>query len=410
MAESLSKIVEAWLQRVVLGPPTFAANGDLPNMVVYPIYPTELSADPPNILTLEDGLRKGVKLSDTGMVSQVHVNNPLDAPILVGESDILVGPTQLRSVQISCLIPPNRRSSLPVSCVEAGQPTVYQAAFTATEACPWYIRSFKTEQLARHGEAHQHRIWDNIKSYLENTGAVSKTHDVRAVFGRYGDDVRVLSEIFPARPGQVGVVSPVGQDLFLELFADPEIFEERYDKVLESALIEAIAHPTDQVTRPAHARQMLDDLAHASRDSKVLQSRSLQSSGRSLVFSADGISGSALLSGSHPVQLAAHKRCWGHGRPFFEQLDELESGQKRWHSQQRSFVDQLERDYSKRRRRYKAFKDSLKPKWKESEVAIEPDFDDGFASEERDSSPAPVPLNPSVHQFFLDLFKKQLDV
>jgi hypothetical protein len=114
--------------------------------------------------------------------------------------------------------------------------------------------------------------------------------------------------------------------------------------------------------------------------------------------------------GSHPVQLAAHKRCWGHGRPFFEQLDELESGQKRWHSQQRSFVDQLERDYSKRRRRYKAFKDSLKPKWKESEVAIEPDFDDGFASEERDSSPAPVPLNPSVHQFFLDLFKKQLDV
>ena len=404
MAESLSRIVEDWLRHLVLGPPTFDADGDLPNMVVYPIYPTEISPDPSGMVSLSDGLRKGVRLSDTGLVSQVHVNNPLDAPILVGESDILIGPTQLRSVQISCLVPPNRRASLPVSCVEAGQPTVYQAEFTAAEACPWYIRSFKTEQLARHGEPHQHRIWDNIKSYLQGAGAVvSKTHDVRAVFSRYGADLRVLSDVFPAKPGQVGVVSAVGQDLFLELFGDPEMFEERYEKVLESALIEAVAHPTDQITPPGHARDMLDELAHASRDSKLVQSRSLESSGRSLVFSADGISGSALLSGSHPVHLAAHKRCWGYGKPFADQLDELESGRKLWNSEQRSFVNQLERDYSQRRRRYKAFKDSLKPKWATSDRHDE--FEE-FASEEEDSSPAPVPLNPAVHEFFLQLFKK----
>ena len=245
MAESLSSIIDSWLRELVLGPPIFDSDGDLSNMVVYPIYPTQLSPDPPGMVTLSDGLRKGVRLNDTGLVSQVHVDNPLEAPILVGESDILVGPTQLRSVQVSCLVPPNRRASLPVSCVEAGQPTVYQAEFTSTESCPWFLRSFKTEQLARHGEPHQHRIWDNIKSYLENAGATSKTSDVRAVFSRYGGDMRALGDVFPSRPGQVGVISAVGQDLFLELFGDPEIFEESYETVLESALIEAIAHPSD---------------------------------------------------------------------------------------------------------------------------------------------------------------------
>ena len=140
-----------------------------------------------------------------------------------------------------------------------------------------------------------------------------------ALLGQYGADVNGLSDVFPPRPGQVGVISAVGQDLFLELFGDPEIFEDRYDQVLKSALVEAVAHPTAVVTPTDHAQGMLGDLVLASKDSKVVQSRSLQDSGRSLVFSSGGISGSALLSGGRPVHLSAHKRCWGYGRPFDEQ-------------------------------------------------------------------------------------------
>ncbi len=375
-------------------------------MVVYPIYPTQLGPDPPDMVTLTQGLRKGVRLNDTGMVSQVHVKNPLDTTVLVGESDVLIGPTQLRSVQFSCLVPPHRRASLPVSCVEAGQPTVYQAEFTDADACPWYVRSFKTEQLAKHGEPHQHRLWDNIRSYLNGAGAVSKTHDVRAVFGQYGADVNGLSDVFPPRPGQVGVISAVGQDLFLELFGDPEIFEDRYDQVLKSALVEAVAHPTAVVTPTDHAQGMLGDLVLASKDSKVVQSRSLQfDSGRSLVFSSGGISGSALLSGGRPVHPSAHKRCWGYGRPFDEQVGVLETGQTAWAAEQGSFVDRLERDYSQRRRRYKAFKESLAPSW-ESSGRDESIYEDAFESEDLDSAPQPIPLNPGIHQFFLRLFRK----
>ena len=105
-----------------------------------------------------------------------------------------------------------------------------------------------------------------------------------ALLGQYGADVNGLSDVFPPRLGQVGVISAVGQDLFLELFGDPEIFEDRYDQVLKSALVEAVAHPTAVVTPTDHAQGMLGDLVLTSKDSKVVQSRSLQDSGRSLVF------------------------------------------------------------------------------------------------------------------------------
>ena len=88
-------------------------------MVVYPIYPTQLGPDPPDMVTLTQGLRKGVRLNDTGMVSQVHVKNPLDTTVLVGESDVLIGPTQLRSVQFSCLVP---APAPPVACVASRCP------------------------------------------------------------------------------------------------------------------------------------------------------------------------------------------------------------------------------------------------------------------------------------------------
>ena len=60
------------------------------------------------------------------------------------------------------------------------------------------------------GETHQNRIWQRIKEYLHHTGTVSSTQDVSAVYEVFGDDVDSLSQIFPSRPGQVGVICAVG--------------------------------------------------------------------------------------------------------------------------------------------------------------------------------------------------------
>ena len=404
MSRSLARVLQGWLGELSVGPPLFEPTGELPNMVVYPVLPGTLSPDPPDLVTLSTGLRRGVRVNDTGFVSQVHIDNPLPTSVLVGESDLLVGPTQLRSVQFSCLVPPFRRASLPVNCVEAGQPTVYQAQFTATEACPWYVRSFKLEQLARHGESHQHRIWDNIKSYLKGADTASSTHDVRAVFKNYGNDVASLSSLFPPMPGQVGAIAAVGQDLFVELFSDPEILEDRYDQVLQSALVEAVAHPTREVV-PAHqVHGLMDELIEVSRDCRVVENRSLRDSGRSLVFSSKGISGSALLCGDRLLHLSAHKRCWGSGLPFADQAADLAQGKADWEAQGSDHARQIGRAYSKRRKRYNSFIESLATTVHDT-VTVDEDFsDDLLLPPEGDSVPLPRPLSRPIHEFFVQLF------
>ena len=139
MPFSLSKFLQDHIDNIVVGPPQFDRLGRVPNMVVYPLFPTSLDPHPSPLITLSEAMRRGVSLHDTGLVNRVHVDNPLPASVLAGESDVLLGPTQLRSLQYSCLVPPYCRASLPVNCVEEGQPTEYQARFTQSSALPMVL-------------------------------------------------------------------------------------------------------------------------------------------------------------------------------------------------------------------------------------------------------------------------------
>ena len=376
-------------------------------MVVYPLFPSELGPDPPDVISLSQGLRRGVRLRDTGLVSQVHVENPLPTSVLVGESEMLLGPTQRRATQFSCLVPPHRRASLAVNCVEAGQPTVYQAPFTDSEACPWFLRSFKMEQLARHGETHQHRIWERIDEYLKGAGTTSSSRDVGVVFSTFKGDLDSLAKRFPPQPSQVGAICAVGHDLFLEVYDAPELLEDQYDRLLRSALVEAIAHPGREVVPSARVHELPTQLIEASLHSKVMQSRSLRDSGRAQVFATGGLSGSALTDGAQLLHLAAHQRCWGMGRPFSEQVDELERARSLWYDDNGAMLTQLERQYAQRRRRYQTFKSSLSPESLPSPAAAEEqwtqgDGDGGAAP----PAPRPLPLHQGVHEFFVRLFRQ----
>ena len=359
MAASLTKHLELCLEGVVVGPPLFDPAGQLPCMVVYPLFPNHLGPDPPTTITLAEGLSRGVRLRDTGQVDRVHVDNPLNASILVGESEVLVGETQTRALQISCLIPPGQRASLPVNCIEERRLTAYQAEFTQADICPWNLRSFKLEQLARHGETHQHRIWDRIETFLDHAETASPTADLRAVYGTHSFDLNSLRHRYPLHPGQCGAVCAVGQELYLELFSAPELLEDRYHHLLKSALIEAVVAPQEQVASPEVIGSFLASLPAAGRNSRLVHPASLKGKGRSAVFSAQGITGTALMADQEVVHLCAHQRCWGRTQPFPVVKAQLDQACADWEGG--SFFSLLEQEYSPRRRRYQAFKDQLDP-------------------------------------------------
>ena len=403
MSLTFSKSLAEHLDQVIVGPPVYDSRGKLQNMVVYPILPLGLGADPPDMITLSEALNMGLRLTDTGVVSRVHADNPLPTSILAGESEILIGSTQARSLQFSCLLGPQRKAALPVNCVEEGRPTEYQTEFNRADACPWPLRAYKMEQLARFGEPPQYWVWDQIKNYLSQTATCSATHNVHAVIDNISHQMQSLGGIFPLQVGQVGAICTVGQGLIVELFGDPEIFEDRYDQVLRSAMAEAIANPSDQIVHPGRVSHFLPQIVEICQQSKVLDARSLKDSGRALAFSGMGISGQALISEGHLVHLAAHQKCIGQIRPLADLVPVMDSARSDWELNRPTSLDSLGKTYVRRRRRYNAFKSKLQ-EYRPSEQKETPDQIQ--SSKESESAPAPIPLNPALHKFFLRLFSR----
>ena len=62
----------------------------------------------------------------------------------------------------------------------------------------------------------------------------------------------------------------------MELFSDPELFEDRYDQILRSAMVEAFVRPSDDVVPPEAIRAFLNQIAHVSQHSRIMNSRSLK--------------------------------------------------------------------------------------------------------------------------------------
>ena len=401
MSFSLSKFLDDYFSNIVVGPPQFDRSDRISNMVVYPLFPSMLDPHPSLFITLSEAMRRGLNLHDTGLVNRVHVDNPLPASVLAGESDVLLGPTQLRSLQYSCLVPPYCRASLPVNCIEEGQPTEYQAKFSQASTCPWYLRSFKMEHLARKGEIPQYEVWEKIKSYLNMAGTVSKTHDLHEVLNETAFKMQSLEDAFPHQPGQIGIISSVGHDLFVELYSDPEILEDRYASVLRSALLDAVTQPGSNVLPPSRAQTVLVDIIKASKNNLVLQNKSLKSTGRSLAFTGNNITGTTLLSGDTLVHLSAHQRCWGQDKLFESVSEELHDANDAWSANNENFLRNLAADYSNRRTRYNDFKSQLNSDSR-------PNFESHFPTTEEDKdypSARLKPLSPQLHEFFLDLFR-----
>ena len=404
MSLALSKILSKHFGQLVIGPPQYERHGKLDTMAIYPLFPTQLSPDPPEILTLSEALRRGMQLQDTGIINRVHVENPLPSSVLAGESELLMGETQQRSVQFSCLLPSQKKSSLRVNCVEEGQPTVPQASFIGADACPWSVRTYKIEQLAHSGEPQQYWVWEQIKTYLAESNSNTSTREIGAVFQKYGYQLQTLSDAFPHQAGQVGAICTVGSNLFLELFSDPELFEDRHEQIIRSAMIEAFVRPPEGVVPPESIGAFLNQIAHVSQHSRIMSSRSLKEDSRSMAFSRSGINGQVLIDQNRLIHLSAHQKCPGRSCPLAELRASFDKAKRTWSQRRPPSMDNVEKTYARRRQRYSVFKASLRnqPTQINQPSTTHPAQKDNTTKDTN----RPQPLSPALRDFFVALFTR----
>ena len=91
------------------------------NLAIYFLHGDSSSGPAP--LTLEEALtKKAAKLTETGQVDSLDIENTGDEPIFVQSGDIVKGGQQDRALVASLLIPPHSgRTRIAVYCVEQGR-------------------------------------------------------------------------------------------------------------------------------------------------------------------------------------------------------------------------------------------------------------------------------------------------
>ena len=242
------------------------------NLTVFPLISEFRSSL--DYLLLAEGLREGLvslrELSEGGSVPDLVVENRAKVAVLIVDGEELVGAKQNRVANLSMLIPPNKTTTIPVSCVEQGRWAYDSHDFKVTDQVQYargravklasVHRSLRSTGTRRSDQA---QVWDSIHEKAEMLDAGSPTGSMGAIFERHSKSLGGYVEAFEARDGQVGAIFVVGDALFgLDVFDRPSTFAALLPKLVRSYGIDALEHraESEQARGISEAKTFLDRL------------------------------------------------------------------------------------------------------------------------------------------------------
>ena len=254
--------VKTAVSRLKLGEPT--THGGL---TVFPL--TSEFRSKLRYLLLEDGLRKGLvtirEVSEGGSVPELKVENRADRPVLIVDGEELVGAKQNRVANLTMLIPAERTTIIPVSCVEAGRWSYRSAHFDVSDRVQNARGRAEKLESVRHSirergsrRSDQGRVWDSIAEESASLGAASPTSEMGAMFERHKDTLDDYVDMMNAAPGQLGAVFIVGGRRYgLDLFDRPKTFAAFLPKLVRSYAIDVLGQ------RPRQRNESLEGEARS---------------------------------------------------------------------------------------------------------------------------------------------------
>lgn len=152
----------------------------------------------------------------------------------------LVGCKQNRVVNLSLLIPPNSKTLIPVSCVEAGRWSMESAVSQPADICDPELRSAMSEQTSASLRANgtvnvnQGDVWHHVGKKLQSLGTHSPTSAYQAVFN--SSAARRRREV-PYREGTCGVVVFYrGRICSLDVFDKPSTLKTYWARIVRSTV------------------------------------------------------------------------------------------------------------------------------------------------------------------------------
>lgn len=216
---------------------------------------TPLIAEPtmswcPGYMSLDEALSSGSlsisEITAAGSVQDLCAANEADEPVLILDGEVLRGAKQNRISNATMLLPPRSRTTIPVSCVEAGRWSYREKVLAASNHTFFLAgRARKAESVSRSitggngRRGDQRRIWSDIDDLLSAMQVHSPTSSICDAYDHSSALLDLCSDAFVPTAHQVGLIYSIdGIPLGLDLFGSPDIFDRSLPKLIRGAALQ----------------------------------------------------------------------------------------------------------------------------------------------------------------------------
>ena len=205
-----------------------------------------------DLLPLKKGLDLGLvtisECEDGPSVNRVSVKNNAVTPLLILDSEELMGAKQNRIANNTYIIPAKTRMDIGVSCTEEGR---WSSSFSDFKYSDHFasssVRRAKSEEiyksLNRDGtrSPNQSRVWSEINDEIYSLDVESDTSALRDMYTINKNRFEEYQSHFPIQENQTGSIIFInGKLVGVELFHDSNLYKNYHDKIVESYIPNAI--------------------------------------------------------------------------------------------------------------------------------------------------------------------------
>jgi hypothetical protein len=241
--EELTQTLEA----LRVGTPVASAN-----LTMVPLLTGQPTA--PDYLLLDDALDAGLaevtEISEGGSVPELVFSNRSERDVLLVDGEELVGAKQNRVLNLTILVAAGQRTTIPVSCVEAGRWAWRTQRFAsgrrklhaaARMAKMRGVSASLRETGSRARGDIQSEVWRAVDAKLRAFACRSETAALHDVYDSAEQRLQPIRSAFAAQPRQVGAVFFIdGKPAGLELFDAEHTLAKLLPKLVDSYAFDAL--------------------------------------------------------------------------------------------------------------------------------------------------------------------------
>jgi hypothetical protein len=231
------------------------------NMAVVPIFTSANHS--PAYLTMEEALAQELlqvtEISKGGSVPELKVQNTSRLPVLMIDSEELIGAKQNRVLNTSVLLREDSETVIPVSCTEQGRWAYTSDQFADSKTMMTSrLRRAKHQSVSyslsatQQFRSNQGEIWDEIHDTAANTGTLSTTGALRDVYSAKMDELEEYIKTFESLPEQKGLLVLInGEVVGLDMLSLDSAYQTLHPKFIKSYAMDAlIEQPASNETVP----------------------------------------------------------------------------------------------------------------------------------------------------------------